>query len=149
MTQSLIARHRFLEPLHDLLGADVRDWFVGVDRMIDEMSAKWEDALAGFNGAVHSSIDRVDDTHYRVTVTVPGYAKEDLTVKIVDEDELVISGTRESTEKDEERKANFEQRYLLAEHMHVDGAAFADGTLTIDVSFPEPPRAEETLVTIA
>ena len=153
MAQSLLARHRFLDPLQDLLGNDVRDWFVGVDRMIDDMSRKWEDALAGFNGDVRSSIDRVDDTHYRVTMTVPGYAKEDLTVKVVDEDELVISGARESAEKAEERtaerSAQFEQRYLLAEHMHVDGAAFADGKLTIDVSFPEPPKAKETLVTIA
>ncbi len=149
MAQGMLERHRFLTPLHELLDGDVRDWFVGVDRMIDDMAQKWDEAWASFNDDVHSTIDRVDDTHYRISVATPGYSKEDLHVKVVDDDELVITGEHAEESEKRERKAHFEQRYLLAEHMHVDDAAFVDGKLTINVSFPEPPQAKETTVTIA
>jgi len=153
MSGSVLERPRFLQPLHDLFDDDVRDWFVGVDRTLDRMARKWEKALESFNDLPSSSVKRIDDRHFAINLQVPGYAKDDLHVRLLDDDELVVTGEHKATKEDKEgrqqRAASFEQHYLLAEDPHIDEAKFKDEVLTITVSFPEPVGMDETEVPIS
>lgn len=148
MTSSLLERPRFSQSLRELFDGASRDWFIGVDRMIDEMSRKWDEAMASFNHFPASHVERIDDNHFRIRVHVPGYEKADLEVKIVDEDELVITGRKESSSGEREEHSSFEQRFLLADTAKVDSAKVLDNDLVIEVSFQVLPKAPETRIPI-
>ena len=144
----LLERRHFLDPLRSIFDDDVSDWFVGVDRMLEDMATKWDHALEAFNEYPTSRIEKTDDTHYRVLVKAPGYAKGEISVRRVD-DELVITGTHEGKEQKEDRRMSFEQHFYLAPDITVEGAKFDKDQLAIDVSFPEPPAPAVQEITIA
>lgn len=146
MAGTMMERRHFLTPLRSIFNDDVSDWFVGFDTMLEEMAKKWDHALEGFQDSLVSYVDKQDDRHYRVTMKVPGYAKEELKVER-DQDELVIRGHHEMKGDKEKavREMTFEQRFYLAQGMHVDAAKLEKDELVIDVSFPEAkaPEIEE------
>lgn len=141
MAGTVMERRHFLTPLRSIFDEDVRDWFVGFDRMLDEMTRKWDRAFDEATPTSH--IEKQDDTHFRVMVKVPGFDREDLSVQRID-DELVVKGAHETKGKAEHktRKASFEQHFYLAPDSRVDAAKFSDDELTIEVSFPAPKPRE-------
>lgn len=148
MANKLAERSRFTQPLRDMLNDDIREWFVGVDRMFDDLALRWEQAWGEFSHFPASTVERVDDTHYRICLSVPGYEKENLTVNVVGGEVLVITGDRHASKTEGSESSSFEQRFLLADTMRVDSAKFSDGTLNIDVSFPEATWAKEVPIRI-
>jgi molecular chaperone IbpA len=148
MASKVVERSRFIQPLRGMLNEDVREWFVGVDRMIDDLAARWEQAWEGFNHFPASSVERVDDRNYEIRVQVSGYEKKDLEVTVAPGDVLVISGRHEGSRADGSESSSFEQRFLLADTLHVDSAKFNDGVLTVNLSFPEATWAKDISVKI-
>ena len=150
MTGSLLERRHFHKPLRDFFSDDVTDWFVGVDRMLDDMTKRWDHAFEQFSDYPISSVERTSDHHYRVTVKVPGYAKDEITVQRVD-DELVVRGHHEEagTEEAAKRTKEFEQHFYLAPDITVESAHLADDALTIEVSYPEAvtPQVQDIPIT--
>lgn len=142
MTGSLVERRHFLTPLRSIFTDDVSDWFVGVDRMLDDMARKWDHAFEQFNEYPASHVEKTSEGHYRVLVKAPGYDKSELKVQRID-DELVVRGEHQVKGKDDtvERTMSFEQHFFLAPEITVESAKFDKGELAIEVTYPEPlPR---------
>jgi len=150
MAGTLMERRHFLAPLRSIFDDDVTDWFVGFDRMLDDMTTTWDHVWEGFADTPASRIEKTDDRHYRVMIKVPGYAKDEIKVQRV-EDELVVEGHHEvKGEKGEaDREMSFEQRFYLADGIHVDSAKLENDEVRIDVSFPEPAPLDVEEIALA
>lgn len=149
MTGTLMERRHFLTPLRSIFSDDVSDWFVGVDRMLEDMAGRWDRAFEHFNEYPMSHVEKTSDGHYRVLVKVPGYDKADLQVQRID-DELVVRGKHEVKDQEDkvERTMSFEQHFFLAPDITVEAAKFDGGELTVDVAFPEPKAPEVQEITL-
>src|SRR5277367_881133 len=67
---------------------------VGFDHLFDAL----ERAADAGNGYPPFNIERSDETHYRISVAVAGFAEKDLTVEVRD-GVLTIQGKREDADK--------------------------------------------------
>ena len=85
------------------------------------------------------NIVKYSDTNYAIEVAVAGFAKEEVTVE-VDQDQLTIRGVKtrpiDGTVEYLHRglaARDFEQSFTLAEYMEVVGAKVDNGMLQIDI----------------
>jgi molecular chaperone IbpA len=119
-------------------------------RTIDTAAlAQLSKALVGFDryfSAPHHAngnypphnIVKYADNKYGIEVAVAGFAKEEITVE-VDQDQLMITGKRAKAEDGVEylhrglAARDFEQSFTLAEYMEVKGAEVKDGMLKISI----------------
>ena len=124
---------------------------VGFDRLFDLM-----DSLADQgNGYPPYNIERSDETHYRITVAVAGFAEKDLNAE-VREGVLTVTGKRDETEKEEAKGflyqgiagRSFERRFQLAEHVEVRDARLENGLLHIDLErlIPEEKKPRQIAI---
>lgn len=99
------------------------------------------------------NIVKYSENEYGIEIAVAGFAKEDITVQ-VDQDQLTVTGTKSVDVNDTKEylhrglaARDFEQTYTLAEYMEVKGAEVKDGMLKISIEriVPEAlkPRAIE------
>jgi molecular chaperone IbpA len=109
---------------------------IGFDRMFDLM-----DSLADQGqGYPPYNIERTDETHYRISVAVAGFAEKDLTAE-VREGVLTVTGKREDGSGEETNTylyqgiagRSFERRFQLADHVEVRDAKLENGLLHIDL----------------
>jgi molecular chaperone IbpA len=109
---------------------------VGFDRVFDLLdSVSRYDSTQTFPPY---NIERTDETHYRITIAVAGFAEKDLNVE-VREGVLTVLGKR----GDEAEKTGylhqgiagraFERRFQLAEHVEVKGAGLENGLLHVEL----------------
>jgi molecular chaperone IbpA len=109
---------------------------VGFDRLFDLVDS-FADQSQGYPPY---NIERSDDTHYRITLAVAGFAEKDLDIE-VHEGLLSVCGKRDETEKAESKGylyqgiagRSFERRFQLAEHVEVREARLENGLLHIDL----------------
>lgn len=102
------------------------------------------------------NIERTDETHYRITVAVAGFAEQDLTVE-VREGVLTVQGKHgEDTEKVQNAGylyqgiagRAFERRFQLAEHVEVRGAKLENGLLHVDLERVVPEERKPRRIPI-
>jgi len=94
-------------------------------------------------------IRQCDDTHYYLTVSVPGWSEDELEIETVG-GQLTINGKKKAEEKDDEDKwihrginrSNFQLTYSLPDHVNVTGARLEHGLLTIQL-YHEIPESEK------
>jgi molecular chaperone IbpA len=121
---------------------------VGFDRLFDML-----DSVADTSqGYPPYNIERSDETHYRITVAVAGFAEKDLTVDVND-GVLNIAGKREDGEKQSYLYHGiagraFERRFQLAEHVEVKGARLENGLLHIDLERVVPEEKKPRKIAI-
>lgn len=141
MAGSMMEERHFLAPLRSIFDDDVRDWFVGFDKMMEDMAKRWDHAFEYFNAVPTSHIEKMDDRHYKVLLKVPGYEKGDLTVQR-EQDELVIRGhhTMKGDKEKRSEEKSFEQRFYLAPGLRIEEAKLDKEDLSIEVSFPKEER---------
>jgi molecular chaperone IbpA len=115
---------------------------VGFDRLFDLL----EQAADTVPGYPPYNIERTDDTHYRITVAVAGFAEKDLTVEVRD-GVLTVAGKREDQEKQSYLHQGiagraFERRFQLADHVEVRDAKLENGLLHLSLEriVPEEKR---------
>jgi molecular chaperone IbpA len=106
---------------------------VGFDRMLDML----DQAADTSQGYPPYNIERSDETHYRITVAVAGFAEKDLSVDVRD-GLLSVTGKREDADKQSYLHHGiagraFERRFQLAEHVEVKGAKLENGLLHVDL----------------
>ena len=117
---------------------------IGFDRMFDLL-----DQAAGVEpdeGFPAYDIERTGEDAYRVTLAVPGFMPDELSVE-GRPNLLVVSGQR-STDRGGQylhrglAMRGFERRFDLADFVEVKGASLADGLLTIELrrELPEAMR---------
>ena len=95
---------------------------VGFDRLFDLIDSYAEQS----QGYPPYNIERSDETHYRITLAVAGFAEKDLSVE-VREGVLSVTGKRDEPETSEGKGylyqgiagRAFERRFQLAEHVEV------------------------------
>jgi len=86
------------------------------------------------------NIERTDETHYRITLAVAGFADKDLNVE-VREGVLSVVGKRDESEQAQKpgylyqgiAGRAFERRFQLAENVEVRGAKLENGLLHVDL----------------
>ena len=106
---------------------------VGFDQLFNRL----EQAVEAGNGYPPYNIERSDETHYRISIAVAGFAEKDLSVEVRD-GVLTATGKREEAEKQSYLHQGiagraFERRFQLAEHVEVRAAKLENGLLHIDL----------------
>lgn len=126
---------------------------IGFDRMFDLL----DDAVA-FGGTTTYppyNVIEVDKDNYQIELALAGFSNDDLTIT-QDRNKLRIEGNKPTFEGDEPKYLHkgisnraFTREFVLADHVYVDGAEFADGIVTIKLhrELPEEmkPRQIEIL----
>ena len=90
------------------------------------------------------NIERIGENGLRITLAVAGFATDDLSIELV-ENQLVVRG-RQSDDPDRVylhrgiAARQFQRSFLLADGMQVLGADLSNGLLAIDLIRPEPER---------
>ena len=121
---------------------------VGFDRLFDLIDSYAEQS----QGYPPYNIERSDETHYRITLAVAGFAEKDLNVE-VREGVLSVTGKRDESEASEGKGylyqgiagRAFERRFQLAEHVEVREARLENGLLHIDLErvIPEEKKPRQ------
>lgn len=123
---------------------------VGFDRLFDLMDSYAEQS----GGYPPYNIERSDETHYRITLAVAGFAEKDLSLE-VKEGVLTVTGQKEPVEG--ETRAflyqgiagrAFERRFQLAEHVEVRAARLENGLLHVDLErlIPEEKKPRKIAI---
>jgi molecular chaperone IbpA len=124
---------------------------IGFDRMFDLL-----DQAAGVEpdeGFPAYDIERTGEDAYRVTLAVPGFRPDELSVE-GRPNLLVVSGQR-STDRGGQylhrglTTRGFERRFDLADFVEVRGASLADGLLTIELRREVPEAMRPRRIEIA
>lgn len=110
---------------------------VGFDRLFDLLdSAGQYDTSQTYPPY---NIERTDETHYRITLAVAGFAEKDLNVE-VREGVLSVQGKREDVAQSKSgylyqgiAGRAFDRRFQLAENVEIVGAKLENGLLHIDL----------------
>ena len=121
---------------------------VGFDHLFDML----EHAADAGNGYPPYNIERTDETHYRISVAVAGFAEKDLNVEVRD-GVLTLTGKREESEKQNYLHQGiagraFERRFQLAEHVEVRAAKLENGLLHIDLERVVPEEKKPRRIAI-
>ncbi|MGB8602130.1 MAG: Hsp20 family protein [Rhizomicrobium sp.] len=121
---------------------------VGFDRLFDLMDTVPDQAQS----YPPYNIERVDETHYRITLAVAGFAEKDLQAE-VREGVLTVIGKREACEEPKFlyqgiAGRSFERRFQLAEYVEVRHAVLENGLLHIDLErvIPEEKKPRQILI---
>ena len=125
---------------------------VGFDRLFDLL-----DSVPQYDTAQTYppyNIERTDETHYRITLAVAGFAEKELNVE-VREGVLSVQGKR--NEPTDSKQAflyqgiagrAFERRFQLAENVEVRGAKLENGLLHIDLERIVPEEQKPRRIAI-
>jgi molecular chaperone IbpA len=124
---------------------------VGFDRLFDML----DQGIADTQSYPPYNIERTDESHYRITVAVAGFAEKDLNVE-VREGVLSIQGKREDAEKADKQGflyqgiagRAFDRRFQLAENVEVRGAKLENGLLHVDLERIVPEEKKPRRVVI-
>jgi molecular chaperone IbpA len=128
---------------------------VGFDRFADMMDRVLASDVSQPTYPPYN-IEKTDENAYRISIAVAGFAADDLSVE-VKENQLVVSARK--AEEDEGRTylhrgiatRAFERRFHLADHVRVTGASHADGMLHIELEreIPEALKPRRIAITKA
>jgi molecular chaperone IbpA len=121
---------------------------VGFDRIFDML----DQASDTSQGYPPYNIERTEETKYRITVAVAGFAEKDLNVDVRD-GVLSVTGKREDADKQSYLYHGiagraFERRFQLAEHVEVRGARLENGLLHVDLERIVPEEKKPRRITI-
>ena len=108
--------------------------FEPFEQAFDRISKSANDGYPPYN------VEQLDENRLRITLAVAGFAAEDMTVQIED-NQLVIRGRQQ---EDEERlylhrgiaARQFQRSFVLAEGIQVAGASLDNGLLHIELERP-------------
>ena len=118
--------------------------FDHIERMLDNVSKTSADGYPPYN------IEQISDTELRITLAVAGFAEDDLSITVED-NQLIVRGRQ--GEDDHERiylhrgiaGRHFQRRFVMAEGIEVAGATMELGLLHIDLYRPEPAVRSRTI----
>lgn len=117
------------------------------------------DALFNFSldnasGFPPHNIEKLSDDHYKLTLALAGYNKDEISVR-VENMNLTVQGTKEQTDDNRRflyrgiAERDFERQFKLMENTFVTGAEFKDGLLSIFIKreVPEPLKPRQIDIT--
>jgi HSP20 family molecular chaperone IbpA len=118
--------------------------FEQLDRLVERTAKSGNDGYPPYN------IEQRDETSYRITLAVAGFAEPDLAIT-VENNQLVIRGRQ--AEEPEDRvflhrgiaARQFQRSFVLADGVEVSGATLENGLLHIDLARAEPEAIVRTI----
>ena len=101
------------------------------------------------------NLKQVDDNHYELTVSVPGYQESDLTVSLKG-GRLFVEGKREEKTKDENEKwihhgitqGQFTLQFDLGKNVKIEKADLSSGLLTVGIEYEVPEEEKPLMIAI-
>lgn len=113
--------------------ANINRALVGFDRILND---RFFNGNQNGNYPPHNIV-KYSENEYGIEIAVAGFSKDDIKVE-VDQDQLVVTGTKSGDENKEYlhrglAARDFQQSYTLAEYMEVKGAEVKDGMLKIQI----------------
>lgn len=108
---------------------------IGFDRLVNLLESNQNQSNGGYPPY---NVEQVDDTHYRITIAVAGFSRQELDITFYDNTLMVRGAHAESVS---ERKylyqgiaeRDFERKFQLADHVHVRHADLVNGLLSIEL----------------
>lgn len=113
------------------------------ERTLDRVAKSSVDGYPPYN------IEQISDERLRITLAVAGFASDDLSVQIED-NQLIVRG-KQADDRDRAylhrgiAARQFQRTFLLADGMEVMGADLRNGLLSVDLIRPEPERVAKKI----
>jgi molecular chaperone IbpA len=122
---------------------------IGFDRLARLVDTLPQDA----NGYPPYNIEKTGEDVYRVTLAVAGFGADDIELTVKDNALLVTGKVAEDAQKTEFlhrgiAARTFSRRFVLADHMVVDGAELVNGLLHVALRREVPESAKPRRVSI-
>jgi molecular chaperone IbpA len=122
---------------------------IGFDRLARLVDTLPQDA----NGYPPYNIEKTGEDAYRVTLAVAGFGADDIELTVKDNALLVTGKVAEDAQKTEFlhrgiAARTFSRRFVLADHMVVDGAELVNGLLHVALRREVPESAKPRRVSI-
>lgn len=143
--------HNSLDSLMNEALRDLNRMAIGFEPTLRRLQVT--QGLSNQNGYPPYNIEKLDESHHRITLAVAGFTMDDLDVTVAD-DQLTISG--EIKDKDDDKVyihkgiagRSFTRTFILADHVHVTGANLENGMLTVDLvhEVPEALKPRKVLI---
>ena len=124
---------------------------IGFDRLARLVDAA--SASADASGYPPYNIEKTGDDTYRLTMAVAGFAPEDLELTVKENTLLVAGRVKQEGDKPELLYRGiagraFERRFVLADHIVVEGADLANGLLHVGLKRVVPEALKPRRITI-
>jgi molecular chaperone IbpA len=119
---------------------------VGFDRLFNELDRLMQVSTPNNGGYPPFNLEKVNDTHYRITIAVAGFTEKDIEIT-QEENSLIVSGqkTEEDTANYIHRgiaTRNFKREFVLGDRVEIKTASLKDGMLVIDLEEIVPEEAK-------
>ena len=115
-----------------------RSSFVGFDHLLNELD---QVARNSNDSYPPHNVLRVSDTDYLIELAVAGFSRDELTIEVKDRT-LTISGEHTNQGREYIHRGistkKFKRTFRLSEHVHVNGADFKDGILSVELKYIVP-----------
>ena len=124
-------------------------FLVGFDQLERVMDAVAKSASDGYPPY---TIEHLDDRALRITLAVAGFAAEDLSVTVEDNQLIIRGKQQEGGDKAYLHRGiaarQFLRKFVLAEGMDVTAAHLDNGLLNVDLQRPEPDTGVRTIAIV-
>jgi len=126
---------------------------IGFDTMFDQLERRFANQVS--NNYPPHNIIRTGENTYLIEVAVAGFAKNEVTVSLED-NELTIKGEKAEIDENAEiqylhrglASRNFNRVFPLAEHIKVQGAEIKDGILTVKLERIVPEELKPRIIEV-
>jgi HSP20 family molecular chaperone IbpA len=118
--------------------------FEQLDRLVERT------AKAGNDGYPPCNIEQCSDSSYRITLAVAGFAEDDLTITL-ENNQLLVRGQQAEDDEGSDylhrgiAARQFQRSFVLADGVEVSGARLENGLLHIDLHRPQPETIVRTV----
>ena len=141
------------------LPSTAQSWSIGYDRTWDLLRDFQTGTFQKPSSYPPYNILKLPDDRFEVEVAIAGFSKDDITISVKDSI-LTIKGKKPDTLYFEREAGiaeylhrgigarSFTQTFALGEYMHVIGARFEDGILTVELERILPEELKERVIEI-
>jgi molecular chaperone IbpA len=123
---------------------------IGFDWLLNALQS--ESALAAAGSSPSFDIAKTGNDSYRISVAVPGFSQDELSIT-QEQNTLLVSGKKAEQDAQYLHRgiggSTFQSRFQLADHVLVTGAGLANGVLTIELKREVPEEMKPRRVAIA
>jgi molecular chaperone IbpA len=126
---------------------------LGFDHLFNNFEQRFANQIN--NNYPPYNVIKKDENNYELEVAVTGFAPNEVTVEI-DQNQLIVKGERNSSENDDLQflhrglaARDFTRTWTLAEHMEVDAGTIKNGVLRIAIKrvIPEALKPRQLKIT--
>lgn len=125
-----------------------RSSFVGFDSLLNELDSAVRQASDHYPP---HNILKTGDNNYLIELAVAGFSKDELSIEVKDRI-LTIIGEHQTKGREYIHRGistkKFKRTFRLSEHVHIHGADFKDGILSIELKYVVPEEMRPRKITI-